>query len=372
MNQTWRSVGIVVSGILCALFLDLSAAAQTETGGAEPQRYTDPTRLYSVAIPPGAQTRQPGGNIDIAIDSAKGFGVIIQSAEVGRDTSISEMAATLEAAYLGPGKPWERKVGQEISLVAGLVSFNGFYEGDKASYRVVITRGQVNTYTFIFRARTDAFDKLSEDFDWVLRNFNPGPGDLPPTPPPADPDKQETASAEPPKEGEAPTVRRFGEQRLGYTIEYDPGWILERPTPEAVMFSGDVGTEAFNATVSIQNAAPPDAESSVQAASLIMDDIRAQFAKDAGDVVFDREAPYIYQRDEEFLLGREFTVSYVVNDERFRQWTLIVPRPEGRVAHIWSYRAPAGLYQRFLPVAEKMLRSWKITKRDGKAQNASK
>ncbi len=372
MIRMWRMVGSAVVGVLCALFLGLSAAAQTETGGTEPERYTHPTRLYTVVIPAGAQIRQPGASIDIAIDSDKGFGVILQSAEVGRDTSISEMAATLEAAYLGPGKPWERKVGQEISLVSGLVSFNGYYEGDKASYRVVITRGQVNTYTFIFRARTDAFATLAGDFDWVLQHFNPGPGDLPPTPPPADPDKQETATAEPPKDGDAPTVRRFGEKRLGYAIEYDPAWILERPTPEAVMFSGDVGTEAFYATVSIQNASPPDAETAVQAASLIMDDIRAQFAKDARDVVFDREAPYIYQRDDEFLLGREFTVSYVMNGERFRQWTLIVPRSQGRVAHIWSYRAPDALYQRFLPVAEKMLRSWRILKRDGKAQNASK
>ena len=370
MIRMWGAFGVAL-GILSALAVSESALAQGENAGTEPRRYTHPTRMYSVAIPPGASVREPGGNIDIAIDSDKGFGVIIQSASVGRDTSISELAATLEAAYLGVDKPWERKVGQEISLVAGLVSFNGFYEGDKASYRVVITRGQVNTYTFIFRARTDSFEVLSEYFEWLLRDFRPAPGDLPPTPTPPDPDKQETAANEPEQDGEEPTVRKFGERRLGYAIEYDPGWILERPTPEAVMFSGDVGTDAFFTTVSIQNAAPEEAETAVQAASLIMDDIRAQFAKDAQDVVFDHEAPYIYQRDDIFLLGREFTVSYVMNGERFRQWTMILPRSEGRVAHIWSYRAPAGSYDRFLPVAEAMLRSWTIMKREGNEQDVS-
>ncbi|MCG8510334.1 MAG: hypothetical protein MI741_13985, partial [Rhodospirillales bacterium] len=331
--------------------------------------FTHPTRKYSVSIPDDARIREPGGNVDIAIDSDKGFGVILQSSDIGPNTSISEMAATLESAYLGPKKAWQRKVGQEISLVAGLVSFNGYYEGDGASYRVVIVRGQVNTYTFIFRARTESFAEFDAEFSWMLQHFRPGPGDLPPETPSSAttaPPPSETMST--PENNDAlQGGRKFAELRLGYSLEYDVEWILERPSPEAIMLSGPEGSDAFFATVSVQNVAPPHAESPVQAASQIMDQLHDQFEKGAKEVVFSHEAPYIYQKDETFLLGRELGVTYVKDGERLRQWTIVVPRPNGKVAHIWSYRAPAAMFERFLPVAQSILSSWTIVAREDAA-----
>lgn len=382
MNFALR--GIRVASLLVILACTAvagGAAAQSPNG----EIYTHPSRGYSVTIPDKAQIRHPEGNVDIAIDSDKGFGVILQSADAGPNTSISELAAILEAAYLGPDKAWERKVGQEISLVSGLVAFNGYYEGGGASYRVVITRGQDSTYTFVFRSRTDAFNDLATDFDEILLNFRPSPGDLPAAPAPAISQKTtspESANREEESETAAlpqaqhpvetgPAIPKFNEPSLGYSVEFDPGWILERPSSDAVMFSGPEGTDSFYATVSIQNVAPPSAETAVQAASLIMDEIRAQFEKDASGVVFEREAPYVFRKDDVLLLGREFVVDYVLNDERFRQWTVVVPRPEGRVAYIWSYRAPSRSFQQYLPVARDMLSSWAITKR-ANDENASR
>jgi len=372
-----RTVGLA---FLACLALAWGAAAQTP----QPKIYTHPTLGYSLIIPNGSEVRIPEtkGHVDIAIDSDKGFGMILQSATAGRDTSISEIAATLEAAYLGPDKNWEQKVGQEISVVSGLVSFNGYYEGGGASYRVVITRGQANIYTFVFRCRTENFNKLSAEFDTILDGFRPSPDDLPSSPPPAiaqktpsaeqeqetvPPAESEIAAAPPqaapaPEEGQAPTIPRFAESRLGYSVDYNPQWIMERPSENAVMFSGPEGSDAFYATVSIQNVAPPAAESPVQAASLVLDDMREQFRSHAADVVFGHEAPYIFRKRDVFLLGNEFIVDYTQDTGRFRQWTIIVPRPEGRVTYIWSYRAPARDFKRFLPIAEQMLDSWTIAK----------
>ncbi len=404
---------LALRGIL-AIWLAISVYAagigHAEVPPSAPKIYTHPTLGYSVAIPGDAKVRIPkdGGNVDIAIDSGKGFGVILQSAPAGPETSISELAAMLEAAYLGPDKAWRQKVGQEVSLVSGLVSFNGYYEGGEASYRVVITRGQANTYTFVFRARTSAFSDLSPDFDTILEGFRPAPDDLPPeapaavaeaeaatetetpsapepvlaAPPEVQSKKEKTlpepspvATAPAPKPDVAvapvpapPTVHSFDERRLGYSLEYDLDWVMERPSENSVMFSGPEGTDAFFATVSIQNVAPPSAESAVQSASLVMDEIRNQFKKDAQGATFEREGPYVFRKEDIFLLGREFMVDYVLNNERFRQWTIIVPRPEGRVTYIWSYRAPRGDFRRFLPMAERILSSWKIFK---KANNES-
>ena len=366
MGVGWRQSWKIVSFLwVCAVFSP--ATAQTPPG----EVYKHPERGYSLLIPADARVRHPGGNVDIAIDSDKGFGVILQSANVGANTSISEMAALLEATYLGPEKAWQSKIKQEITLISGLVAFDGYYAGKGARYRVIITRGQINTYTFIFRAREKFFAGFEAEFDQILQNFIPAPGDLPPAPKPVGkgaPEKNGDPSASTSDEG--PAVRKFGEQRLGYSIEYDADWIFERPSHEAVMFSGPEGTDAFYATVSIQNVAPPDAETSVQAASMIMDDIRTQFEKEAVDVVFERSGPYIYRREDVFILGREFMVSYGDNERRFKQWSLILPRPEGRVAHIWTYRAPTESFARYLEVAQSMEKSWTITKREGEGDEA--
>ncbi|WP_316976564.1 hypothetical protein [Shumkonia mesophila] len=349
------------------LLLACAALSEARAASAPAQVYEHPQRKYAVTVPAGARIREPGDTVDIAIDSDKGYGVILQTSDAGPDTTISETAATLEAAYLGPGKPWERKIGQEVSLIAGMVAFSGQYEGQGARYHVVITRGPVNAYTFIFRARSEAFDTLEPEFHWILNAFRLAPGDMPPTP--AAP---EAARPKPGVEqavlGAEPSVRRFAEHRLGYAIEYDPEWVLERPTGEAIMVSGPEGTDAFYATVSIQNVAPPDAETAVQAASMAMDQIRVQFEKQAKDVIFERQGPYVYKRDEVFLVGQEFAVAYSQGKQTYRQWSVVVPRPEGKVAYIWSYRAPADRFARHMKTAERILGSWVIAKPDQDAE----
>lgn len=361
MGRTTRTGGALLLVFACVLSATVKAAP---TPG---QVYEHPSRKYAITLPADARLRQPGESVDIAIDSDKGYGVILQSSDIGTGMTISEMAATLEAAYLGPDKPWTRKTRQEVALVAGLVSFNGYYEGAGARYRVVITRGQVSSYTFIFRARTQFFDELEPEFDWILHTFRPAPGDVPPTP--TAPDKAHpVAPVNQGPAGAAPTIRRFAEDRLGYSVDYDPDWILERPSGEAILLSGPEGTDAFYATVSIQNVAPPPAESAVQAASMIMDQIRAQFDKRLKDVAFARQGPYIYKKDDVFLLGQEFVVSYTQNGQPYRQWSLVIPRPDGKVAYLWSYRAPAEHFDRHLQKAEAILRSWSITKHDEMAR----
>ncbi|MBT3358441.1 MAG: hypothetical protein HN403_02300 [Rhodospirillales bacterium] len=358
MNIVGRTLRAVSLALVFAAF---PVAAQTPPG----ETFEHPERRYSLPIPADARARHPGGNVDIAIDSDKGFGVILQSAAVRPGASISEMAATLEAAYLGPDKAWRSKVGQHITLLSGLVAFNGYYAGNGARYRVVITRGQINTYTFVFRAREKFFEGFEKDFDKILQDFKPAPGDMPS--PPAQVSAEAPAQEKPAAAEDGPAVRKFGEWRLGYSIEYDADWIFERPSPEAIMFSGPEGTEAFFATVSIQNVAPPNAETSAQAASMIMDDIRVQFEKDAVDVVFEGDGPYIYRKGDVFILGHEFSVSYSDNQRRFKQWSLVLPRSDGRVAHIWSYRAPIESFARHLQVARNMVQSWTIMDRKGEA-----
>ncbi|HBC07155.1 MAG TPA: hypothetical protein DC046_06165, partial [Rhodospirillaceae bacterium] len=59
--------------------------------------------------------------------------------------------------------------------------------------------------------------------------------------------------------------------------------------------------------------------------------------------------------------GSQFIARYEYSGTAYRKWAVVVPRPEGTIAHIWSFTAPEGSFDSFRPVAESMLRSWTLT-----------
>ena len=70
--------------------------------------------------------------------------------------------------------------------------------------------------------------------------------------------------------------------------------------------------------------------------------------------------PIIYENNGLRLQGHQFLVAYIQGGQRFKQWTVVVPRPAGTVVHVWSYTAPDGLFPVFRPVAEAMRKTWAI------------
>lgn len=44
----------------------------------------------------------------------------------------------------------------------------------------------------------------------------------------------------------------------------------------------------------------------------------------------------------------------------YKQLTVILVRPDGDIAHVWSYRALAPQFDDFRPIATEMLKSWSV------------
>ncbi len=78
----------------------------------------------------------------------------------------------------------------------------------------------------------------------------------------------------------------------------------------------------------------------------------------ATEVEYFGERPLIYDKNSLRLEGYEFLVSYTLEGGRFRQWTIIIPRPKGEIVHVWSYASPAARFHFFRPVVEAMWNSW--------------
>ena len=80
-----------------------------ETKG-EIKTYLHPVRKFSLAVPAGAEISERGKGPQVSIRSRKGFMINIQTGDANPTLSLPQMAAKLEAQYLGQGRPWAYKI----------------------------------------------------------------------------------------------------------------------------------------------------------------------------------------------------------------------------------------------------------------------
>ena len=81
--------------------------------------------------------------------------------------------------------------------------------------------------------------------------------------------------------------------------------------------------------------------------------------------VFHNEGPFSYTRNAMQFPAYQLTASYQRQGVDYRQWTVVVARPiaagktEG-IVHVWSYAAPMDRFERYGPVAGRMMETWNI------------
>lgn len=154
--------------------------------------------------------------------------------------------------------------------------------------------------------------------------------------------------------------QRFADRGLGFAVAYPDGWIAVREGPFLVVFSGREGTEAYRATVSIENVRPPGAGTPTAATAAVLADFKMRLARAVPDIRTEAETPIFRGAGDKRIEGSQFLVNYSHGGEMFRKWVAIMRRTAAPVVHIWSYTAPRDRFDQFRPVAEAMLESWTI------------
>ena len=246
---------------LAALILATLGIVAAPVLAASPGAYPDPKGRFVLAVPPDTQVTKKGDGSQVAIEARQGYRITLQTSPSNGAVSLSDMARKLEARHLGPFKIWRVKLGERATSVGDLPALEMGYEGSGTRVRVFIMRGRKTDFVFMFFAAPRIFDEMVTNFDWVLQNFQLASDELPSgqtasgqaAPKPAPP--QATPSAE----------RRFADRELGYAIDYPGDWMMEKPTAFSTVFSGQQGTEAYYATVRIQNVKPQAANDPKQA-----------------------------------------------------------------------------------------------------------
>jgi hypothetical protein len=351
-RPTVTSRGIILAALIVAM-LGLGAAPAF----AAPLRtYTDPKGRFVLAVPPDAQVTEKGADTKVAIESRKGYRITLQMGFSNAAVSLSEMMQKLEAPNLGPSKIWSAKLDERTTSLSGVIALETTYEGSGTRVRVLIVRGRKTDFVFMFFAPLRYFEDLMPNFDLVLENFQLASAELPSgqTAAPQAVPKPTTPQAPPPND------QRFADRELGYAIDYPGDWMMENSAAFTTIFSGRQGTEAYYATVSIQNVKPQIASGPKQAMVGVLGDLKAKLSAGAGELAYLAEGPFLYDRQGVRLEGHQFMVAYVKEGQRFRQWTVVMPRSSGTVTHIWSYASQDQRFDDFRSIAEGMLRSWTL------------
>jgi len=335
---------------------DMSPLTPSQANKARPYRH--PQRKFSVIVPKGARLLQRGKSGDLLIQSRKGYVISIQTDDANSSISLKEMVSKLESQELGQGKRWTRKIGERFFKFSGLSAFEGIYEGSNTRVRVVVARGRKTDFVFMFVASPKQFSVLVSDFELVLLNFRPGPEDLPNIPksvmtkPPVNP-----LSADKPQV----SLQQFAEREYGYSLYFPADWMEVKSDPFTVIFSGRRGTEGYYATVGVQNLNPPDAKGPRDAVSRVAAGLKSEIKGATKNPKVFGEKAFFYQAGSVRLEGQQFTATYALNGRPFKKWSVVVPRPVGRIVHVWTYTAPQAIFDKYWPVAETIYRSWVIS-----------
>lgn len=346
-----------------------------QPGIAKPVAYQDHSRGFMLVAPAGARFQERKEGNQIAIQSRKGYAVNIQVGDANQNVPTVNMFAKLEAQYLGDGKPWARKTAENETVIAGLPAGVAQYEAGSTRTEVIIVRGMKTDFVFMFFAPMTHFEKLTTEFEWIMASFRPAPDEKPSKPVVqtveqlaqkpqpqvrAEPNPVANPAGRPaPKQAmRAPDMAAFAEAGYGYQVEYPHEWQLEKLSAFTNVISGPQGTPAYDAIVALQNVKPESLDG--DAAQIAFNDLKSKLSQQAGVVDFVGEKPVTYAKHGLTLQGRQFVANYAHEGRQFRKWALVLPRPEGGVAHIWSYTAPAAHFEAYRPVAERILNSLKI------------
>ncbi len=370
-DRTRRMSGLFPAIAMAALFIwpviwPAPVTAAPGKGGAIKEEagkariYVHKRLKYSIPIPPGSRVTEKGPRLDLSIQSRKGYLIKIQTAPAQPMTRLEDMTRRLEMSYLGNGKPWIGRLKKEKATLAGMKALDVVYEGARSRSKVMIARGKKTDFVFMFFAPIDQYPSLVGEFNWMIANFRPPAGEATMA--------QAQAPSPPSPAAGKPAVRRvkrFIDSGAGFSMDYPPDWEVSTPSPFTVVFNGAPGTAAFDATVSIQNVKPPNTgrNEELGVVRAVLADLKEKLKANAAELSYFGEKAAAYVKDNRRLNGVEFQATYNIDRVRYRQWTLIVPRPTGGIAHIWSFAAPESRFNSFRPMVEAMFKSWTITGR---------
>lgn len=172
--------------------------------------------------------------------------------------------------------------------------------------------------------------------------------------------KPTTATAAQPAEEAAALTNEFAEAAAGYSMKYPADWTYEKQGEgwDTIVFSGKRGTDAYRATVNIQNILTKANGGKYATATELMESLKTQFKQGEDAKIVDEQPLSYTTKQGETIEGSQVLAEYVFNGEQFKQWQIVIPRPDGKYFHAIAYTAPADLFNTYISTARAMINTW--------------
>lgn len=316
--------------------------------------YIHPIRNFRIAVPTGAELIERGEAVQVSIRSKRGYIINIQSGDTNTSLSLLDMMAKLEKKYLGLGRPWSHKISESQSKLAGLDAVKAVYDGAGTRAQVVIARGTKSDLVVIFFAPVENFEKLELEFKWFLTNLTPDPTEL------SENNKKSKKTSLRPSISQPFlfSLEQFNDSAHGFSIKYPKHWILSKSIDKTIVsFSGEKGTQESQAVVSIQNIRPASAKAKNEITEKALIELKKSLLRDTENFKIIGENLINFKLGQYKVSGRQIITTYSYSGNSFRSWSVLIPRPDDNIAHIWSYTAPESKFNNFRPIADAMLKS---------------
>lgn len=325
------------------------ASTQPAAGVGAGQVYVHPVRQFALTVPTDAEIIEREAPVDVSIRSRAGWVMHVQSGTAQAGLTLEDLAAKLEALYLGANRPWTAKLYGGVSSVAGLPAYESLYEGSGSRTRVVILRSGGTDMALLFIAPERNFALVEGVFDVMLSSFQPPQGGTP---------VSVATAAQPNSSGPV----SFQDAAMGVAIRYPGNWSIEQPAPHMVVFSMPPEIAAGPANASIQNVQSPLGGSGIAAVEGVLQEIMAQLAYSVSDVRHSQAQPIqLAQLDAVPAEGRQLVSDYTQFDTPFRQWSIAMPREGSDTVHVFTFVAPRDSFDIVRPIVEGMVQSWTLT-----------
>ena len=156
--------------------------------------------------------------------------------------------------------------------------------------------------------------------------------------------------------------KEFRDDSLGYVVSYPSDWIYQRPSEFTVVFSGQAGTTAYHATVTVQNVASTRIGGVFEDVAAVVNDYKCQLVAGVEEICIYDQKTWVWRLgDGRELQGIGFTAEYPFQGDVFKTSQVIFPHVNGNVFCSWAYSAPEEDYDDYSDIANAMFDSWAFT-----------
>ena len=362
----------MIRALICLLVVAVWAPAAAQAPRAAPAFHENPPAAYRIQIPPGWQA-VPNDEVDFAMRDAQADMTLYVRVLEGPYGDDRDAFRVLTEFFKGDLDYLVLRTTPKPVPAIGREGWN-IVMRRTAQPRVemvtIIPQTPNGESSIYYHLRLDApvrrLDAIESEMDRVLLGFRiTGEPASQPVKPRSDggpafrPPLQQGAAPAAPAAAD-PLPQRLEEWQLGYALRYPAGWTATKLNAFTVRLSAGRDARSRESALTIQNMASVAAGGVYEKAEDVAAAFRKQIQGLDPKAQFRNERPFQYNRTRLRLTGTEFSATYKVGENDWRQWQIVLPRPDGNAFHAWGLTAPAERFDDFVRVAAAMLESWVI------------